>query len=211
MSEPSDNADGFVEPPVELAEPPQGEPSPPPQFAVAPMALPAANPFGSRLRPRPYLGPFLWTYGTLLWAYLVLGQYTTDHLPLTSPEVPLGGVTAALLFMLCSFTALGLSLRASRPIPTRFGPLFRGVAIFFLTLFAWWGTLLLSLGIGSSFRSNPDGPVTLTLFAFAVVSVALGRKLSRPHDWTRTPEQRRLVIAIWVAAVLLSLPALTQL
>src|SRR5260221_7055496 len=100
--------------------------------------------------------------------------------------------------MLCSFTALGLSLRMSRPIPTRFGLLFRSVAIFFLTLFAWWATLLLSLGIGSTFRSNPDGPLTLTLFSLAVGCLALGRKLSRPPELTPTPDQRLVVIALRV-------------
>jgi hypothetical protein len=195
-------------PAPEVAQLPEAPAAPLPPPPTVPYVPPEQMNFNPGPRPRPLLGPIYWTYGVVLWAYVVLGQYTTDVAPWTSRDVPLGGGAAALLFILCGALALWRSIAVSSPLPSRYPNAVRALVTFVVTILLWCSSLLIVCMLVGISGANSDVPFRLLLFVASLVALFFGRKWSRPQGIKLPREQRALVITLWVGAVLASLPAL---
>ncbi len=200
----SDESTAQAPPYVEAA--PNAETPPlPPSLPESGFAEPPQIGFAPAWKPRPLWGPSLWTYGVVLWSYTVLGQFTTEPAPWSSRRVPLGGGTAALLFVACSALALWRSVHASAAFPSRFRNGARTLIAFGITLALWVITLLFASGLGSG--SGSDVALRLLLIAIAIAALVFGRKLSRAPGFKLVGAERALVIVLWVGALLASVPA----
>lgn len=193
-------------------------PPPPPLDAVAPPdAGPPPDPlppFQVAMQgwtPRPLLGPMLWAYGVGLWAFVLLGQFTTERAPWSS-KVPLGGAAAGLWLFAISVAVLVHAQRTSFSIPTeRWRKPMRIAIVTLSVLFLWAFTGFVSAFVGSAIRGDNDGFMTLMLVGFAVAMTVLGR------GWTRAllprPEghQRLAVFGLFTLGGLFTLLAVLQL
>lgn len=169
--------------------PPLAPPPPFPPFETLP-----------QLRPgHPVLGPSLWTFGALLWAYLVIGECVLSF-----------GLPEAVGFVLV-LLAYGIAWLASMPDTAapanrwqKLAPGVTGLALFITTLF-FAATLF-----GTSRRSHIAG-ITLLLWFFSATMLLLGRR------WTlRAHSRRRLrwpvagTVVLWVISGLVTLVALVS-
>ena len=187
------------------------EPSPSPE-AFSPEELPIALASRQGWTPRPLLGPILWVFGVALWAFVVLGQFTTTRAPWSS-KVPLGGEAAA--FWLCALWlgALVHALRTSLTIPMsqRWGTPSRVAVVTIATLLLWLFTLITATAFASASSSRVDGLMTIGLMGLGVTTTVLGRAAScalRPPPQGRA---RTVAFALWSLAGLFSFLAILQL
>jgi hypothetical protein len=161
-------------------------------------------------KPRPLLGPTLWAYGIGLWAFVVLGQFTTKYAPWSS-TVPLGGGAAA--FWLCTISLLGLvhALRTSFALPSERWS--RGKRIAFVVVLVpvlWVATGLFSAMVGSS-GSDFDAFMTLALLALAITTTVLGRASTRAQSPRLQGHALVVVFALWAAGGVFTLMVMLQL
>lgn len=200
-------------PSIELAEPPDAGPPPPPPLSPPPPLPPPPPPVLFRAdawKPRPLLGPTLWAYGVGLWAFVVLGQFTTKYAPWSS-TVPLGGVPAALGLFAISLAAVAHALRTSFALPNESWS--RGKRIAFVSIAApvlWLFTGLLSAMVGSRTRSF-DVFMTLALLALAITTTVLGRASTRALSPPPQGPALVLLFALWATGAVFSLMAVLQL
>lgn len=182
-------------PPLDhLAPPDAGPPPQPAMFSV------------NVWNPRPLLGPTLWAYGVGLWAFVVLGQFTTKYAPWSS-TVPLGGAAAFLWLLAISLAGLMHAVRTSFALPSeQWSKRKRVVVVAIVVPTLWVTTGLLSVVVSSS-----DVFMTLALLALAISTTVLGR------TWTRAlspPLQGRalvVVFALWAAGGVFTLMVMLQL
>jgi hypothetical protein len=187
-------------PPLDALAPPEAGPPPEP--------LPVQAAFRG-WKARPLLGPIAWAYGVGLWAFVLLGQFTTERAPWSS-KVPLGGTAAGLWLSAISLAVVVHAQRTSFTIPSeRWRRPMRIAIVTLSVLFSWAFTGFATALIGSVIGS--DGFMTLLLLAFAIAMTVLGR------GWTRAllprPEghQRLAVFGLFALGGLLTLLALLQL
>jgi hypothetical protein len=159
-------------PPLDALAPPDAGPPPEPLPVPIQVALQGWT-------PRPLLGPILWAYGVGLWAFVALGQFTTERAPWSS-KVPLGGAAAGLWLLAISVAVLVHAQRTGLSIPTeRWRRPMRIAIVTFSVLFLWAFTGFTSALMGSVIRGNNDGFVTLVLLAFAIAMTVVGRGATR--------------------------------
>jgi len=149
-------------------------------------------------RGHPVLGPSLWTFGALLWAYLVMGECV---LSFGLPEA-VGAVMVLLAYGLAWFAAVpDLTAPANRG--QKLVPGCIGLVLFIVTLF--FTTTL----FGTTRRSH-IAFITLLLWFFSATMFLLGRR------WTvrtRTRRQRWPVagtVLLWIISGLTTLVALAS-
>jgi hypothetical protein len=189
-------------PPLDVLAPPDAGAPPPPLQVPIHVAMRGWT-------PRPLLGPIAWAYGVGLWAFVALGQFTTERAPWSS-KVPLGGAAAGLWLLAISVAVLVHAQRTSFSIPTeRWRNPMRVAIVTLSVLFLWAFTGFVSALIGPVLDS--DGFMTLLLLALAIALTVIGR------GWTRAllprPEgqQRLAVFGLFTLGGLFTLLAVLQL
>ncbi len=175
--------------------PPAQEPEPVPALVNAVQARPS----------RPLLGPSLWVAGVLLWAYVVMGIFTTTRLPFTAKRLPMPEETALVLVIAAYATAGVLAVRRSLAVADgesgrRAGVIAAG-AIGFWMLFVFAAMVLAMLGF-------PEGLVSFFLILWSGFAVWRGRRLTNRSTLPDPGENRVVTIAMWIGAVVASLVAL---
>jgi hypothetical protein len=189
-------------------------PPPPPLDHLAPPdAGPPPQPVVFSIngwKPRPLLGPTLWAYGVGLWAYVVLGQFTTKYAPWSS-TVPLGGEAAVLFLLTISLAGLVHALRTSFALPREGWSRRRRVALVAIAVPGLWiATGLFSALVGSS-GSDFDAFMTLALLALAITTTVLGRASTRALSPRLQGPALVVVFAFWAAGGVFTLMVMLQL
>jgi hypothetical protein len=156
-----------------------------------------------KARPsRPMLGPSLWLFGALLWAYVVAGELVVRS---SFPE-PLGWL--GLMFVLGTtwFFAIERSFVEDPPVPNErakrvFVPLAAAIGL-------WLATLILSTVIGATTPGDLDGLITVGLWLFSLAPFFVGRRMTGTQHPAIDPSRRPLAILLWIGATLVTLVAL---
>jgi hypothetical protein len=144
-------------------------------------------------RRRPLLGPSLWIFGVLLWAYVVLGELVVT---LDFPEL-----LAVLIVLSALAGAWWLSAGRADSGMRRIAPLLIAIGL-------WAGVIALSARAESG-RSKTVALVTIALTLFALLSFALGRYLTRvPRPATKLRRAGR--VALWLISALVTLVTLAS-
>lgn len=169
------------------------EPTPPVPVPAPELSLEKPNFF--RQKSRPLLGGVLWTFGALLWAYLVMGELVV-HFELNE-----------VLAVLVVAAVLGISwYGAARHAPAgnlgrKIAPGVLGIVLFFVAL------VFVSAVFGSS-RQRTVEALTVAFWFPALLAYVLGRNLIRAPKPERSRPQRVGVIALWIASSLVTALAL---
>jgi hypothetical protein len=174
--------------------PPQ-YPPPPPIPIEDPVGFPPAFRRGSR---RALLGPAFWVFGTLSWAYVVVGELVIG---LGLPEL-LGALivlaTAGYAWVMASGLGDGEPFELKRLVPLILG------LLLFVLLIAFTVSLL-----GSHDRSQISA-VTILLWFASVFAVLLGRRWTPRESRPRSTGDRVRTAALWTLAVVGTLIAMVS-
>jgi hypothetical protein len=141
----------------------------------------------------------------LLWAYVVMGVFTTTRLPFTAKRVPLPEETALVLVIAAYASAGVLAVRRSLAVADgesgrRAGGIAAG-AIGFWMLFVFGAMVLAMFGF-------PEGLVTFLLIVWSGFAVWLGRRLTNRAALPNPDQNRVVTIGLWIGAAVASLVAL---
>jgi hypothetical protein len=175
----------------------------PPADAMVPLTMKAPS------RAIPVLGPALWLFGVLLWAFVAMGALVT----LSSPtgRGPLLEEGLGVMFVVAAMlTALIAAVRRSLEFaPTRSSAatVARASVVVLLALPAWLILTMIAAAIGRASSTNLDKPITLSLLGVAGVAAFAGRWLLRGSSGARTQQQRVIAGALWTVIVLVTVLA----
>lgn len=174
--------------------PPQYPPPPP-----IPIEDPVGFPPAFRHRSRhALLGPAFWVFGTLSWAYVVVGELVIG---LGLPEL-LGALivlaTAGYAWVMASGLGDGEPFTLKRLVPLILG------LLLFVLLIAFTVSLL-----GSHNRSQISA-VTILLWFASVFAVLLGRRWTPRESRPRSTGDRVRTAALWTLAVVGTLIAMVS-
>ncbi len=174
------------------------EPLPPPPTGPYPLPPAAAMPdlsWGKPQRPpRPLLGTTLWSYGALLWAYLVAGEIVVWT---AVPEL-LGVVAVLAAFSLACHrgtSQMPNASRLSRALP--------GVIAFF----GWCFSMLAFTAVFATGRRSQAELTSLLLWFLAAISYSLGRHLVALNKVPSTDLARRGRVVLWLVTGIATLMA----
>jgi hypothetical protein len=174
--------------------PPQ-YPPPPPIPIEDPVGFPPAFRHGSR---HALLGPAFWVFGTLSWAYVVVGELVIG---LGLPEL-LGALivlaTAGYAWVMASGLGDGEPFELKRLVPLILG------LLLFVLLIAFTVSLL-----GSHDRSQISA-VTILLWFASVFAMLLGRRWTPRESRPRSTGDRVRTAALWTLAVVGTLIAMVS-
>jgi hypothetical protein len=147
----------------------------------------------------------LWVSGVLLWAYVVMGIFTTTPLPFTDKHLPVAEGTAFLSVMVAALGAGFLSVRRSLVLSAgEPGPRAGGIALGAISF--WFLFVLVAIAFGSA--GFQESFITLLLVLVSAAAVWNGRRLT--NRGSRDPNASRLLaIGCWIGAVVVTLMALS--
>ncbi len=159
-------------------------------------------PFRRVARTHPILGPAIWTFGAMLWAYVVLGEYTTAGF--------IGESIAVSLLVFAAGASWYFAVRhrslASQGKIVRLG---LKLAPGFIALLLLTGCALFMDYVGESSHQNQDIPMTLAFMVLGVLAFFWGQRLTGPVDGRALPKSFAHLPLI--GAVLVSLGAVLHL
>lgn len=185
MSEPIEPS--VLDPAPAAHYPPPPLPLDPPEHAAAAFRAPVAH---------PLLGPSFWVFGTVTWAYVVVGELVVS---LGLPEL-LGLVlvlsSTGYAWVLASGLADGEPFAVKRLLSLGFG------LALFSTLLAVTVTVL------GSHRQSQVAAVTVMLWFVSVFALLLGRRWTRRARPPRSSGDRLRSAAIWTLSVIATLIAM---
>ncbi|HEX8792277.1 MAG TPA: hypothetical protein VF765_15085 [Polyangiaceae bacterium] len=206
-----------VDRPLPAAAPSAGPPSGSQPVPSAPYrtALETAPPFVPRASTAVTVwGPALWTFGIVLWSYVVMGQLATTYAP-GRHSLLVGEGTAILFVLVASFVAWLVAVRRSlgaSPAPGWAGRIARGFILGMLASMSWCTVTAGAAVAGKSAAKNADGSITVMLLVVSIAALLYGRRLSpRPTDPPPTQRARTFTRVLWTGAGLLTLVALIAL
>jgi hypothetical protein len=172
----------------------------PAEATLVPVAVPAPVPeldvlveqpdFNAQ-QGRPLLGGSLWTFGALLWAYLVMGELVVNA-ELNEPFA-----------MLIVTAALGIAwygaVRHAPPgnLPRKIAPGLIGIAIWIVALF------LAAVTCGTTRRSTIEA-LTVVFLLPALGAYFVGRRLTANPKLELSRRRRAAEIVLWVSSGLVT-------
>lgn len=183
--------------------PPPGAPPPflpppvaPPPFAAPPhpppgMAPPMPHAFVPEVpvrRGHPVIGASLWTYGALLWAYVVLGEWV---LRFNLPE-GMGALTVIAAFGVAWLSAVR-DLKTPADRWRRWVPGVAGFGLFVVTV------LLVTLLFGTTRRSIV-GAITVMFWFFSAAVYIAGRVVTARPRVARTRARTAATVLLWLVS-----------
>jgi hypothetical protein len=160
---------------------------------VVPVLEPVSPPPSVELTPEfrasvlPIVGPALWIFGALLWAYAVIGELIVQ---LEFPELVGVVIVLAAVARAWFVTVRHLPPKARRSV--------RALLPVLLALLSWVLFLaIVSMVLGGGGRSEIEA-VTLLLWAVGVIAYVFGRRLTRAPAPATARFGRAGAIAAWV-------------
>lgn len=211
MSEPDETAPHDAMP---LLDVPETEPIANPQLVAppsapyrdpAPIILEEQPPAAPSRRPRTVLGPALSVFAVLLWGFVVAGQYTTSWM-LGAPIAP----GTALMFIVLTTVAAGIvGLRGSQRAAPASGlrMFWRAVRIAALASLFFLVCLVAAAVAGAASAQSHDFLIPFALVVLALLAAIAGPRVTSPVPIARFHPQAVRLVALWIAAVLLTLVA----
>ncbi|HSO33028.1 MAG TPA: hypothetical protein VLT33_10930 [Labilithrix sp.] len=184
-------------------------PSGAPYRVPAPQVVePAPESYGFRppRKPRPMIGPALSVLGVALWAFVVMGQFTTSWMF----GAPLGQGTAVFFIMLVTAVAWISAIRRSRVAlaPRSSAHLAgRSVGIAVLSFLFFVVCLVAATAAGGMSSRGHDFLIAFALIIVSLVAALAGPRLTSPVPLPRTHRQRSILVGLWLAGVLVTLVA----
>ena len=176
-----------------------------------PAPPPAAEPmtpeiyFGPAPRkPRPLIGPALSVFAVMLWSFVVAGQFASSW----SLGVQVRGIDAASIVISLTFVAWIVNMRRSRiAVPPRVTThlVWRCIGAAIVAVILFFFCLVAAIAINSAM--NADFLVAAVLVLLSLLAAIAGAHLTSPVAPERTPRQRTILIALWIAGTLLTLVA----
>ncbi len=187
--------------------PPTGDPAPlsatktnqaPPPEQSPSLRDPSKSAFAGDVR-RPLLGPSLWIFGALLWAYVVAGEFVVVA---DFPEL-----IAILGVLLVYATSWFMAVQGKRSEELD-GPWALAPGVLALAL---WGFTLVCVtaAFGSSSRSDIEA-VTIGLWLLGAGVYFLGRRLTGPSKAPRSLSARVRTAGAWLVSGLATIAALVS-
>lgn len=156
--------------------------------------------------PSPVVGPALWVSGVLLWAYVVMGQFTTSWF---SHAAPLGEPAATLGVVLA--TAIALRVAVGRSLSARDGKMpGRAVRVGLLALLLGFLVVTVLSVIARATTADLDGLVMAVLVTIAFAAFLNGRRLTGPAPVPPTHRQRVFGALLWVGVGAVTLGACVE-
>jgi hypothetical protein len=162
-----------------------------------------------RKRPRPVLGPAFTLLAALLWAFVVIGTFTTSWL---SGGAPLAEGVAIVLVAMATAGAWTHAVRQSRTVPAQgLGGLLRRSVVVGALAFGMWGLLVTFATLaGKASSANIDGYVTTCLLVVVAIAAVAGRRFTMPVRPARTPARSVALAAFWIGVALVTLGAYVE-
>lgn len=153
-------------------------------------------------RPRPLLGPWLWVSGVLLWAYVVMGIFTTSRF---GPNRRPLGEGAAAFWVLVAWVGTAL-LALQRSLFATGGRPSARAAVIGIGSFALW-VCFVAVAVVLGQLGFPDDFVSLFL---VVVGAALAWYGRRSTNGSRgfSGENRLVAALLWIGAAVVTFAAL---
>lgn len=156
--------------------------------------------------PSPVVGPALWVSGVLLWAYVVMGQFTTSWF---SHAAPLGEAAATLGVVLA--TAIALRVAVGRSLHAREGKIpGRAARVGLLALLLAFLVVTVLSVIARATTADLDGLVMAVLTTIALAAFLNGRRLTGPAPVPPTHRQRVFGALLWVGVGAVTLGACAE-
>jgi hypothetical protein len=160
-------------------------------------------------RPRPVLGPALTVFAALLWAYAVIGTFTTSWI---SGSAPLGEGVAVLLVAATAGAALAQAVRRSRSIPANGtgGLIGRAVAVGLLAIVMWGLVVILAIVFASAIPANVDAVVMTSFLVIAAMAARTGHRMTGAAPAARLRTMSFPVFALWLGVAAATLVACAE-
>lgn len=163
--------------------------------------VPLGGPFATPKKARPILGGAVWTYGALLWAFVIFGQFTTSW----GLSTPLNQTAAIVIVLIIMSIAWIKSLRhGSIAAPGNIAGRALGILMLSFTFFGV--TWVLSI-IGGAMTGKMSGLVPFCLVGVALLSVIFGARMTSPIKLERSHGQRFASVVMWILGTILTLVA----
>ncbi len=176
-----------------------------------PAPPPAAEPmtpeiyFGPTPRkPRPLIGPALSVFAVMLWSFVVAGQFASSW----SLGIQVRSSEALFVVVSLTFVAWIANMRRSRiALPPRVWThlVWRSIGAGIVAFILFFCCLVAATATNSAM--NADFLVAAVLVLLSLVAAIGGAHLTSPVAPERTPRQRTVLIALWIAGTLLTLVA----
>jgi hypothetical protein len=162
-------------------------------------------------KPRPVLGPSLVVAGVLLWAFVVLGTYTTSWL--SGGGAPLSPGLAGTLAVVLTLSACSFAERRSRsaPIAGVQGPTGRFVVVAFVGVCLWLAAVVMATIIGRLSGPNLDALIAAVLLITAALAVLAGDRMVARTRLPRSAGLRALVLIGWLGVGMITLGSCVEL
>jgi len=201
---------------VEAAPAPPTDPvAEPTAFVPPPVPPPVPTVMYDFERPKrrtwPVLGPALVVSGVSLWAFVVMGTYTTSWLP--GGDAPLGAGFAVLLTACATIGALVVTVRRSQTVPSEVGQgSFGRFVSVGLVGFAFWSlAVLLGTFVGRESAANVDLAVAFGLLVVSGAAIFMGDRMLGREVRRKSSTRRIFVLAAWLGIGLLTLGSCVEL
>ncbi len=155
-------------------------------------------------KPRPLVGPALSVFAVMLWSFVVAGQFASSW----SLGIQVRSSEALLLVASLTFVAWIANMRRSRiAVPPRATThlVWRSIGAGLVAFLLFFFCLVAATAINSAM--NADFLVAAVLVLLSLLAAIGGAHLTSPVALERTPRQRTILIALWIAGTLLTLVA----
>jgi len=138
-------------------------------------------------KPHALLGPAIWIFGAFLWAYVILGEYTTAGV--------IGEGLAVLAIILVTGVSWIIAVRRSLVVPLgHLGMLGRILAPGIIALALSFLCAIAATSLSESSHKNQDTPITLTLMLLSALAFVGGRRLTGPSGISLLPKNLALLL-----------------
>jgi hypothetical protein len=163
------------------------------------------------VKRRPVLGPALTVFGVLLWAFVVMGTFTTSWLP--GGDAPLGQGVAVVLVAAATVGAWIFTVRRSLAVvaPIARGPVGRFAIVGLVAFALWVAVMILASIVGYASGSNVDMIMATVLLVVAVVAVVKGDAMLHRPSQAKRSAPRFVVLAAWLGAGIVTLASCVEL
>jgi hypothetical protein len=205
----------------ELLAASKSRPPPPPPPVPPPAAPPPVAPAGPATATvdvdvaappqHPVLGPALLASGALLWAFVVMGTFTTSWL--SGGSAPLSQWVAALLVLGVTVGACRSAERRSRgmPIAGVNGPFGRFLVVGLVAIALWAAIVTLATVVGRASDANLDVLIAAALLGASLAAVIVGDRMLGRTRLPRASGRQALVLAAWLGIGMVTLGACVEL
>jgi hypothetical protein len=194
--------------------------TPPPQSAPAVLPaprVPSIRPRAPSLRPpevygrrpRPVLGPAITVFGVLLWAFVVMGEFTTSW----NSGAPLEEGTAIVLVVLATLTAWVFAMQGSTRVRPAHGTprlIGRSLLVGLVAFLLWCLFVVMAAAVGKASSKSPDVAIASFLIVVAALAARAGPRLTTRERPPPTRARRAGGAVLWIGVAMVTLGACVE-